>query len=258
MTLNINPSLAEFPTMREAAESIALLSGVMPPALKIEELEAVEAQLYTPADPAQEALDALLRNDVEATRKHLREMAIDKVRERHAEDEARNDILHKAKRIVIAEDFPALLDYINNNAEKARQGFNKNAKIINKEWHLKDQSPEFNAALNLADKGIELQDILRKRFHVQHPKHAHPFTVGTMHPYISPSELNMLDTRLARIKLIDSMNDRAKPGDSIKLHWKSTSEFEAESKEYEAMLEKLGDDAQEDIPVYEYWLNKKN
>lgn len=257
MAVTINPRPADFPIMREAAEKISLLSGTTSPALKIEGIEATEAQLYTRADPAQEALDALLRNDVEATRKHLREMAIDKVREHHVEDEAKRATIHKAKETVLSEDFPLLLEYINSNLEKARRGFNENAKLINKEWGKADHTPEFLAALDLADAGIELQDILRKNFQVQTPKHAHPFTVGSMRPYVNYNSLNLLDTRNTRVKLIDSMNERAKPGNSIKLHWKSSQEFEAERKEYEAMLGKLGDDAQEDIPVYEYWLNKK-
>lgn len=259
MTLKINPRPADFPFMREAAEKIALLSGVMPPALKIEGIEATEAQLFTRTDPAQDALDALLRNDVEATRKHLREMAIDKVRERKVEEDARKITVHKAKEIVLSEDFPLLLEYINSNLEKARQGFNENAKIINKEWRLEPeaQSPAFNAALDLADKGIELQDILRKFFQLKNPKHAHPFTVGTMRPFEDPNDYHQIDVRPTRIKFIETMDDRAKPGDTIKLHWKSAREFEAESKVYEAMLQELGDAVMEDIPVYEYWLNKK-
>lgn len=44
MEMTINPRPEQFPLMREAAEKVALLSGVMPPALKIEDVEANSEQ----------------------------------------------------------------------------------------------------------------------------------------------------------------------------------------------------------------------
>lgn len=259
MEMTINPRPEQFPLMREAAEKVAILSGIMPPALKIEDVEANSEQLYITADPAQDALTALLAGDVEATRKHLWEMTLEGARHRQAEERARDSIIKKAKEAVLVEDFPVLLDYLNTNLPAARAGFNQNAKTLNENWALPadEQAPAFDSAISLAITGVELLDLLRMRFEYQLPKDTHAFTAGAMRPPFDYSAANMIDTRPAHSKLIDCMNERPKPGQTVKLHWKSERELEAERKAYEAMSRAVGDDIEQDIPVYEYWLSKK-
>lgn len=259
MEMTINPRPEQFPLMREAAEKIALLSGVTPPALKIEDIEANSEQLYITADPAQDALAALLSGDVEATRKHLWEMTLEGARHRQAEERSRDSIINKAKEAVLVEDFPVLLDYLNTNLPAARAGFNQNTKTLNENWGLPadEQAPAFDGAISLAITGVELLDMLRLRFGQRLPKDTHAFTTGAMRPPFDYAEANILDTRPAHSKLIDSMNERPKPGQAVKLYWKSEREFETERKAYEVMRKAVGDDIEQDIAVYEYWLSKK-
>ncbi|WP_237206757.1 hypothetical protein [Rothia nasimurium] len=250
-----NISDLQYSQVLKMARNIATLADLSMPTLKNAQLEQTLSKLHVRSDPAKNALDAVLAGNPAEAVEHIREIALDRVRMESAEVEAIRRVTAQARDVVRAEDTKTLCDYIEANFEAARLGFNKKVEGKSATWH-EDKDAKPTDLTEPAEVAYELYDLARTLAGYKIPKYCHPITRGAMHAGYSAPTL-MGDPREPWAKVRDAMGERPKPGGMVELYWKSPKEFEAEHKAYEAMLQKLGDEAQEDIPVYEYWLNKK-